>query len=106
MSSPTVPLPLPNSACPFSPAPEIGDIRDSPSLPRVSCPTGIDAWLVTRYADVREVLGDTARFSVRAGMAGHILANTRRASRPSPATFPGWTAPTTSGSAARSPPRW
>ncbi len=76
MSSPTVPLPLPNSACPFGPAPEIGDIRDGPSLPRVSCPTGIDAWLVTRYADVREVLGDTARFSARAGMAGHILANT------------------------------
>ncbi len=74
VSSPT--LPLPNSACPFGPAPEISVIRDGPSLPRVSCPTGIDAWLVTRYADVREVLGDTGRFSVRAGMAGHILANT------------------------------
>jgi cytochrome P450 len=31
---------------------------------KVACPTGIDAWLVTRYADVREVLGDPERFSL------------------------------------------
>ncbi|GAA1981952.1 cytochrome P450 [Amycolatopsis minnesotensis] len=74
---PSSALPLPNGRlCPFGPAPEIGAIRESPSLPRVSCPTGIDAWLVTRYADAREVLGDPHRFSSKPGTAGHILANT------------------------------
>ncbi len=42
---------------------------------KVVCPTGIEAWLVTRYADVREVLGDTQRFSARSGQAGHVLIN-------------------------------
>ncbi|MDA3646861.1 cytochrome P450 [Saccharopolyspora indica] len=70
------PLPLPREqVCPFGPAPEVAEIRrDSPVL-RVSCPTGIDAWLVTRYADVREVLGDPVRFSSRPGISGHVLAN-------------------------------
>jgi cytochrome P450 len=41
----------------------------------VTCPTGVRAWLVTRYADVREVLGDQERFSARSGQAGHVLPN-------------------------------
>ncbi|MFD9891401.1 cytochrome P450 [Amycolatopsis sp. NPDC059027] len=41
----------------------------------MACPTGIEAWLVTRYADVREVLGDQERFSARSGQAGHVLLN-------------------------------
>ncbi|MCF1592352.1 cytochrome P450 [Streptomyces muensis] len=43
---------------------------------RVTSPTGIEAWLVTRYSDVREVLGDPDRFSNRSGQVGHVLANT------------------------------
>jgi cytochrome P450 len=42
---------------------------------KVTCPTGIEAWLVTRYADVREVLGDPRRFSTRPGQAAHVLIN-------------------------------
>jgi cytochrome P450 len=42
---------------------------------KVACPTGIDAWLVTSYAQVREVMGDPQRFSNNSGQAGHILAN-------------------------------
>jgi cytochrome P450 len=69
-------LPLPRErACPFGPAPEVADLRQSSPVVKVSCPTGINAWLVTRYADVREVLGDPERFSVRTGQAGHVLAN-------------------------------
>ncbi|MFD9959702.1 cytochrome P450 [Amycolatopsis sp. NPDC058986] len=44
-------------------------------MTKVACPTGIEAWLVTRYADVREVLGDQERFSARSGQAGHVLLN-------------------------------
>ncbi|MFE0023740.1 cytochrome P450 [Amycolatopsis sp. NPDC059021] len=44
-------------------------------MTKVLCPTGIEAWLVTRYADVREVLGDQERFSARSGQAGHVLLN-------------------------------
>ncbi|GAA1981945.1 cytochrome P450 [Amycolatopsis minnesotensis] len=76
MSSPIDPLPLPRKReCPFGPAPEIAGLqRDSP-VTKVLCPTGIEAWLVTRYADVREVLSDHERFSARSGQCGHLLAN-------------------------------
>jgi cytochrome P450 len=70
------PLPLPREKeCPFGPAPEVAEIRAESPVVKVSCPTGLEAWLVTRYADVREVLGDPQRFSNNSGQAGHILAN-------------------------------
>jgi cytochrome P450 len=70
------PLPLPREReCPFGPAPEVADLRQRRPVTRVTCPTGIQAWLVTRYADVREVLSDQERFSARSGQAGHVLAN-------------------------------
>ncbi|WP_202818848.1 cytochrome P450 [Actinosynnema sp. ALI-1.44] len=50
-------------------------MRTRTPVARVTCPTGIEAWLVTRYADAREVLGDSRRFSNRCGPAGHMLAN-------------------------------
>jgi cytochrome P450 len=77
--SPTIdalPLPLPREqVCPFGPAPEVAELRQQSPVVKVACPTGIEAWLVTRYADVREVLGDPERFSLRTGQAGHVLAN-------------------------------
>lgn len=77
--SPTIdalPLPLPRGQeCPFGPAPQVAQLRTHSPVVKVACPTGIEAWLVTRYADVREVLGDPVRFSVRTGQAGHVLAN-------------------------------
>lgn len=60
--------------CPFGPPPEYAELRAAGGVTRVACPTGLDAWLVTRYADVREVLGDPRRFSNRPGTAAHILA--------------------------------
>lgn len=49
----------------FAPAPEISETRDADGdgLRRVTTPLGSNAWLVTRYADVRAVLGDAERFS-------------------------------------------
>jgi cytochrome P450 len=47
----------------FDPAPELAALRDGPGIERIRTPFGPEAWLVTRFADVREVLGDAARFS-------------------------------------------
>ena len=47
----------------FDPVPELAELRAGPGLERVRTMFGMDAWLVTRYADVREVLSDPARFS-------------------------------------------
>ncbi len=48
----------------FDPVPELGTVRDEERISRVGTPFGIDAWLVTRHADVRAVLGDAERFQV------------------------------------------
>ncbi|HWO62352.1 MAG TPA: cytochrome P450 [Umezawaea sp.] len=42
--------------CPFDPAVGYQEFREKEPIARVSCPAGIDAWLVTRYDDVRVVL--------------------------------------------------
>lgn len=57
----TLPLYMRRSG--FDPAPELASLRDGVGIERVSTPFGIDAWLVTRFADVRAVLGDAGRFS-------------------------------------------
>ncbi|MFF5228811.1 cytochrome P450 [Dactylosporangium sp. NPDC000521] len=68
------PLPLPPATgCPFSPPAQYESLREGSPVVRVACPTGVQAWLVSRYADVREVLGDPRRFSNRSGVAAHIL---------------------------------
>ncbi|MFW6690681.1 cytochrome P450 [Streptomyces sp. MAR4 CNX-425] len=69
-----LPLPKPRE-CPFGPPPEMAGLRERTPVVRVKCPTGLTAWLVTRYADVREVLGDAERFSSRAGQAIHLMAH-------------------------------
>ncbi len=69
-------LPLPREReNPFGPAPEVAELRANAPVTEVLCPTGIRAWLVTRYEDVREVLADPQRFSSRPGPAAHILAH-------------------------------
>ncbi len=69
-----LPMPKPEE-CPFGPAPEFARLRAEAPVTRVACPTGITAWLVTRYADVREVLGDAERFSSRPGQVAHLMAH-------------------------------
>jgi cytochrome P450 len=44
----------------FDPVP---DLLTAPRVARVRTPFGLDAWMVSRHDDVREVLADTARFS-------------------------------------------
>nr|WP_211176986.1 cytochrome P450 [Pseudonocardia acidicola] len=47
----------------FAPLPELERMRDREGVESVRTPFGSTAWLVTRHADVREVLGDTEHFS-------------------------------------------
>ncbi|MTD59622.1 cytochrome P450 [Amycolatopsis pithecellobii] len=69
-----IPLPLPREReCPFGPAPEVDALRRRSPVVKVTCPTGIEAWLVTRYDDVRQVLSDSQRFSSRTGALGHMV---------------------------------
>ncbi|MFI5668410.1 cytochrome P450 [Streptomyces sp. NPDC051704] len=69
-STGTAPLAYPfNTAGGLLLAEEYERLRDRPGLLRVQMPYGEPAWLVTRYADARLVLGDT-RFS-RAAAAAH-----------------------------------
>ncbi|TYB71105.1 cytochrome P450 [Nonomuraea sp. PA05] len=53
----------------FDPVPELSSVRDDEGVRRVPTPFGVEAWLVSRFADVREVLGDPARFSNARAMA-------------------------------------
>jgi cytochrome P450 len=46
----------------FDPVPEVAALRESEGVRRVDTTFG-PAWMVTRFADIREVLGDAARFS-------------------------------------------
>ena len=48
----------------FDPAPELSAVRDDEGVREVVTTFGTPAWLVTRHADVKEVLGDASRFSV------------------------------------------
>ncbi len=47
----------------FDPAPELAELRAGKGVRRIRTAFGLEAWLVTRFADVREVLSDPARFS-------------------------------------------
>ncbi|MBB2911392.1 cytochrome P450 [Streptosporangium becharense] len=67
--TPPVPLPLRrgDGKCPFGPAAEFARLRAEEPVVRVDMPLllagEMPVWLVTRYADVREVMGDSDRFS-------------------------------------------
>jgi len=64
----TTELPLHMRRERFDPPAQLTALRESGELHRVRTPFGNTAWLVTRYADVREVLGDAERFSNRSAM--------------------------------------
>jgi cytochrome P450 len=57
-------MPLHMRRVEFDPAPELAAARDEERIKHVTTVFGDPAWLVTRYADVREVLGDAERFKI------------------------------------------
>ncbi|KND26282.1 cytochrome P450 [Streptomyces acidiscabies] len=58
--------------CPFDPDETYTRLRAAEPVSRVRCPAGMDAWLVTRYEDIRAVLADP-RLSSRAAGSDHML---------------------------------
>jgi cytochrome P450 len=69
----TLPLPYRRAAgCPFDPDPEFAELRDTRPVSRVSINGGHEVWLVTRFDDARQVLGD-ARFSSELTPLGIVL---------------------------------
>jgi cytochrome P450 len=63
MSIDAAQLPLHVQRDQFDPPAGINALRDKPGLERVTDSLGHPAWLVTRYDEAREVLGDATRFS-------------------------------------------
>jgi cytochrome P450 len=52
-------FPMPRAqGCPFDPPPALSDLRETAPLVRVRLWNGSTAWLVTRYAEQRALLGD------------------------------------------------
>src|SRR5687767_2305147 len=80
----------------FDPVAELAELRDTERVARVRTPFGLDAWMVTRHDDVREVLSDSVRFSnaqmltVRSalpGLEGMDEAEIRRRQAGNPLSF-------------------
>ncbi|MER7083101.1 Cytochrome P450 [Saccharopolyspora kobensis] len=46
----------------FGPAPDVAALRERPGIVQVPTPFGPSAWLLTRHADVRRMLGDADAF--------------------------------------------
>lgn len=59
------------AGCPYDPPEPYAALREAGPMSKVRCPAGMDAWLVTRYADVRAVLADPA-MSSRVGSSAHV----------------------------------
>ncbi|SAK65871.1 cytochrome P450 [Caballeronia arationis] len=61
---------FPMRRCPFAPPPEYAEIRKNEGLSKVTMPDGSEAWIATRYDDVRAILGDP-RFSTAPSTPGY-----------------------------------
>jgi cytochrome P450 len=76
-SSPPV---FPMQRCPFSPPPSYAELREREPIAPVQMPDGTPAWLLTRYDDVKAVLGDN-RFSTSPKQPGYPFISPSRRSQ-------------------------
>ncbi|ADJ43145.1 cytochrome P450 [Amycolatopsis mediterranei S699] len=72
-ATPALPTTRP-AGCPFDPPGSYATLRETAPTSKVRCPAGMDAWLVTRYADVRAVLADRT-MSSRGASSVHVNPN-------------------------------
>ncbi len=68
--TPALPTARP-AGCPFDPPENYATLRETAPTSQVRCPAGMDAWLVTRYRDVRAVLADRT-MSSRGASSVHV----------------------------------
>ncbi|QUQ63571.1 cytochrome P450 [Kutzneria sp. CA-103260] len=68
---PEFPVARPES-CPFDPDAAFSRLRTEEPVSPVRCPAGMDAWLVSRYEDIRTVLADP-RLSSRCASSQHMV---------------------------------
>jgi cytochrome P450 len=72
-ATPALPTARP-AGCPFDPPEDYAELREAAPTSAVRCPAGMDAWLVTRYRDVRAVLADRS-MSSRGASSVHVNPN-------------------------------
>ncbi|WP_371403699.1 cytochrome P450 [Kribbella sp. NBC_00662] len=60
------------TGCPFDPAQAYAGFRRTPELAKVSTPAGVDAYVASRYDDVRTLLRDS-RLSSRSAPSDHVV---------------------------------
>ena len=72
--APTMPLHMRRNQ--FAPVDELRQLREGEGIRSFTTPFGVQAWLVTRYTDVREVLGDATRFSNGAAFSSPLDSRT------------------------------
>jgi cytochrome P450 len=71
--TPALPTTRP-AGCPYDPPERYATLRETEPTAKVRCPAGMDAWLVTRYSDVRAVLADRT-MSSRGASSVHVHPN-------------------------------
>lgn len=70
---------FPMKRSPFAPPPEYAEFRTRDHIPKVTMPDGTLAWIFTKHADVRAVLGDN-RFSTKPTNPNYPFISPARAS--------------------------
>nr|WP_042196859.1 cytochrome P450 [Kibdelosporangium sp. MJ126-NF4]CEL22597.1 putative cytochrome P450 hydroxylase [Kibdelosporangium sp. MJ126-NF4]CTQ89739.1 putative cytochrome P450 hydroxylase [Kibdelosporangium sp. MJ126-NF4] len=60
--------------CPFEPPAEFTRLRQEETITQASCPAGVDAWVVSRYEDVRTLLSAPG-VSSRKAPSAHVVPN-------------------------------
>ena len=70
---------FPMQRCPFAPPKQYAEIRKQPGLSKIRMPDGSWAWIVTRHAEVKQVLGD-ARFTTVPATPNYPMVAPARAS--------------------------
>jgi hypothetical protein len=75
---------------PLHPPSEYGWLRECEPVARVRLADGRDAWLITRYDDVRAAYADSVSFSSSNGLRGIISRSAMARISASDRTWPGW----------------
>ena len=62
-----------DASCPFDPPAEYAELRAQEGTASLACPVGVEARVVSRYADVRAALSDP-NLSSHAAPSTHVVA--------------------------------